>query len=1494
MPFNFLTSQKNTLTSLFNDAKAGRIPYGNVYDYIANVGIGQAGVDPASIAWLKGAAEVNRGEGTASVFIRKYTEVQQQIRLGKTPTAAEMQATSNKIAKNVIEDALSIDVNGIPSLTSIAEDDANNAASDFFNGDKAGWSGNVLFLVLGYTQAFDANLINDAPGNSYDLLAAAKAMKAALDTTGFLNSLLVLGDNFSYQGAVDIGASTIIADNFLGGIYGAGVANLALLPSTRIILDTLTTGSKQPLVGTNELDYIHAAGGDDTIKGSRGNDIIDGGDGIDMLDYTGVSLLTPLNIRLDQKGSSLSVNPIVMNIEQVIGSNLADTIIGSNQDNTIDGGAGNDSLDGGDGQDKLDGGDDNDTLTGGADNDTYVLSSGNEDAINDTGEGDEIEDFAGEATEKGEGTGIYELNGAELQDVNGDLVIRRGSDVTYVWGWVDGDYGITLEEKDEPDDDIDDAVDNFPRQSPIALDINKSGRIETTLVTSSKTYFDIDNDNFSERVEWIAGGDGWLVRDLNTNGKIDNQNELFGDGGGLKAYQKLAALNTNNTGTSANLINSADSAWGSLRVWIDANANGVSETAELKTLASLGITSLSLESSVGSLKSTFVMNGTTYNAQDIFVASDQMDSWYKGTAAEITPLSLTLPRSRGYGDVKSLHYAASSSSTLTTKLQELDNLPISGLDSYYSKLEAMVGEWTGANLIGMNNHDPMAYLAMEKFSGIVTADSPWGEIRFERLEYHYNKMMSELSSRIIAQGTLANVFGNPTYSFSDDGLKFSLSHTQILANAIFSAPVDTVDKKVYWSEIARTLIDYSTDFGITTTAMQTAVNSAAGYNVNINNSGYDVNADNPFRIYIRGTSGNNSLIGGAGDDPILAREGNDTVWGSTGNDWIYGDIGNDILGGDQDNDTIWGGDGNDTIYGWTGNDYLSGDEGDYTFNGKGNDVINGEDGNDTIIGGIGSDLIYGGNGNDSISESAFSSGSIDNNTIYGEAGNDRIENNSNFAQLYGGIGDDTIIGGFGNDTIYGGDGNDRLEGNGGLNLLYGDAGNDVIIGGTGQNTIFGGIGADTITGGTGNEIFRYASGDGDDVIKKASTTTTADVLELTNIARSGVTFSAVNNFSAFSDPNSVRINITGGGSILLENYLDGTNSGRISSLKFSDSVVMTTAQIAQAAAMSGTSANDTITGGAANDIIIGHAGADSLSGSAGNDSIYGGSGADILRGGLGNDLLKGGEDSDTYFYAKGDGDDAIVDFFYSSLQGVLRLENITRSEASFASVDTNADGTVDSIKLNVGGGGSITLQDQLNTLGNIDFFNIVFSDGTTMNAAQIKAATPVIGTSGNDTLFGDSGNNNISALGGNDQIVGGDGNDSLSGDLGNDSIWGDAGNDTIAGGVGVDYLVGGTGADRFTFNKGDTGIGNNIDEIADFNRSQGDKIALLGYGLNASGFKGTSAMAAGGAIEFNYSKVAAYNYTIIRIDADNNGTSDQEIVLTGLQLDLTASDFQFV
>jgi hypothetical protein len=63
MAFTFSTSQKQTIINMKasvdgNIAYQGSfLKYGDIYDYIATAGEGQAGVDKASIAWLKGAAQ---------------------------------------------------------------------------------------------------------------------------------------------------------------------------------------------------------------------------------------------------------------------------------------------------------------------------------------------------------------------------------------------------------------------------------------------------------------------------------------------------------------------------------------------------------------------------------------------------------------------------------------------------------------------------------------------------------------------------------------------------------------------------------------------------------------------------------------------------------------------------------------------------------------------------------------------------------------------------------------------------------------------------------------------------------------------------------------------------------------------------------------------------------------------------------------------------------------------------------------------------------------------------------------------------------------------------------------------------------------------------------------------------------------------------------------------------------------------------------------------
>ncbi len=87
------------------------------------------------------------------------------------------------------------------------------------------------------------------------------------------------------------------------------------------------------------------------------------------------------------------------------------------------------------------------------------------------------------------------------------------------------------------------------------------------------------------------------------------------------------------------------------------------------------------------------------------------------------------------------------------------------------------------------------------------------------------------------------------------------------------------------------------------------------------------------------------LRGTAGDDVIVGSDGPDRIKGLGGRDAICG-------GGGQDD--IEAGDGDDVIDGGTGNDKIKGQ--------AGNDTIDGGDGNDRIVGGLGDDRIDGGAG----------------------------------------------------------------------------------------------------------------------------------------------------------------------------------------------------------------------------------------------------------------------------------------------------------------------------------------------------------------------------------------------------------------------------------------------------------------------------------------------------------------------------------------------------
>ncbi|MCA3508631.1 MAG: hypothetical protein IOD01_15350 [Rhodobacter sp.] len=170
--------------------------------------------------------------------------------------------------------------------------------------------------------------------------------------------------------------------------------------------------------------------------------------------------------------------------------------------------------------------------------------------------------------------------------------------------------------------------------SPLILDLDGDG-VET-LGQNFYIHFDHDKNGFAERTGWAGADDGLLVLDRNGNGSIDNGSELFGNHSGsgpgpANGFAALAESDSNRDGR----IDASDAAFASLRVWKDANSNGLTDAGELLTLQQAGVGSLSLSYTTGTavdaqgnshlqLGSYTTTQGATRQMTDVWFTVDAM------------------------------------------------------------------------------------------------------------------------------------------------------------------------------------------------------------------------------------------------------------------------------------------------------------------------------------------------------------------------------------------------------------------------------------------------------------------------------------------------------------------------------------------------------------------------------------------------------------------------------------------------------------------------------------------------------------------------------------------------------------------------------------------------------------------------------------------------------------------------------------------------------
>lgn len=173
--------------------------------------------------------------------------------------------------------------------------------------------------------------------------------------------------------------------------------------------------------------------------------------------------------------------------------------------------------------------------------------------------------------------------------------------------------------------------------SPIIVDVAGNGFWLTDALHGVK--FDLRVTGQPIQTAWTSpdSDDSFLVLDRNGNGAIDDGTELFGDftpqpeANRKNGFLALAEYDKPvNGGNSDGVISLNDTIYTSLRLWQDANHNGVSETKELNTLPAQGVETISWDYKESKhtdrhgnvFRYRAKVNGTKY-AYDVFLTTEK-------------------------------------------------------------------------------------------------------------------------------------------------------------------------------------------------------------------------------------------------------------------------------------------------------------------------------------------------------------------------------------------------------------------------------------------------------------------------------------------------------------------------------------------------------------------------------------------------------------------------------------------------------------------------------------------------------------------------------------------------------------------------------------------------------------------------------------------------------------------------------------------------------
>ena len=419
----------------------------------------------------------------------------------------------------------------------------------------------------------------------------------------------------------------------------------------------------------------------------------------------------------------------------------------------------------------------------------------------------------------------------------------------------------------------------------------------------SRAYFDLDANGFAERTAWVDPNDALLVLDRDNDGIITSGQELFGDqtilSNGNKAasgFEALAEFDENKDGK----IDAKDIVYAKLRLWQDANGDGVSQADELKLLADAGVVAINLNSNVvnsadvmGNVQrrlGSFVRSdGSGGQIAEYLLNRDTLDSLDLLSQNIVIPEDIAaLPNLQGTGNMTSLHAAMTKDESGELKRLLVDFLKPENATERERIFADILYKWAKVEEIDPNSRgglvDAQRLAILEKFMGMKFIGSE-GENPNRNaaplLKKAYSKLFDRLYTHLASGAFLKELLGKIDYKVVESSVVIDLSKVRAEIDAQLAT--DANIGKQMLSDIVRALNGYDleerevvTEF-INHFALKSSELAGVVYRIcegAVMGSG---NADQ-----LNGTAGNDLLVGGTGNDHLEGGEGNDTYIFSKG------------------------------------------------------------------------------------------------------------------------------------------------------------------------------------------------------------------------------------------------------------------------------------------------------------------------------------------------------------------------------------------------------------------------------------------------------------------------------------------------------------------------------------------------------------------------------------------------------------------------------------